>query len=594
MLHKKESSRGVITVLVAGLLVGILALGTLVLELGRFVAAQTQLAASAGSTSTSMIADYNSDIYERYGLMAIDTESFTMDRCKDYLLFNSDLNNSYNSNNLSTLYDVDQVELTGLYNLTYPSVLKRQLLSCAKFHVVPSDYALNTNTADSFFRALETKCDYVSAEMDRIIGNTDDSGADTRSPEMIAALDALTKTFCDRHGIGSVIIGGTSVVTNKDYDLVLSDASVSRLPSTTGTVASPSTADDEVIIENTVLNAIDKIGVDISSFGTVTQYNETDISSLVQDKIAGAAEYMDMCYTGLQGNGCYTGGFAPSRDYAEEVKALTQSIPAALHMLQPDLDGNLLLNSYITSFFSNKNRLADAYMGPQTSMNFNSSADNTTFYAACAEYIIAGNARETWNQSEAYCSMLAIRMLNNLYMLLNQPGYDPNDPSVVATYFAWAYFESCADVWLMSGYNIAVPFNKNEPILPLNEPAKVAEAFESHDFADGMNKLGWHNGTTFVIPGTEAYSYTDSIALALWFVPNSTKLMRVADLIQLEMRYREQYVDGGTATFLMSEQNTYCRVKVTARLRAMLPIISLGNNGSIQGATFRAIRYSGY
>lgn len=589
MLHEKKSSRGVITVLIAGMLVGILALGTLVLELGRFVAAQTQLAASAGSSSTSMIAYYDTDLYERYGLMAIDTDSFTETRCRDYLLFNSDLNNAYNSNNLSTLYDVDDVELTGLYNLTYPSVLKRQLLSRAKYHVVPSDHKLNIDTADSFFQAFENKCDYVSSQMDRIIAHGSNSGADTRSPEMIAALDALAKTFNDVNDID-----GTSVVTNKDYDLLLSSASISRLPSTTGTVESPSTADDEVIIENTVLNAIDKIGVDITSFGTVTEYSETDISSQVLRDMEVLAQYLDESYTSLLGNDCYTGSYAPSRNLAEEVKALTQSIPAALHMLQSDMDGNILLNSYITSYFSNKNRLADAAISPLKNENFNSSADNTTFYAACAEYIIAGNASETENQSDAYRSLLAIRMINNLYMILNQPGYNPNDPSVVATYLAWAYYESCADLWLMSEYNIAVPFNKTQPLLPLNDPAKIAAAFDAHDFADGMNKLGWHNGTTFIIPGSEAYSYTDSIALAMWFVPNSTKLMRIADLIQLEMRYYEQQVEGGSATFLMSEQNTYCRVKVTARLRAMLPIISLGNNGSIQGTTFRAIRYSGY
>lgn len=589
MIARKNRNGGVITVLVAGLLVGVMALGTLVLELGRFVAAQTQLSASAGSASTSMIAYYDTDLFERYGLMAIDTDSFTETRCRDYLLFNSDLNNSYNSNNLSTLYDVDNIELTGLYNLTYPSVLKRQLLSRAKYRVVPSEHKLNIDTAESFFQALENKCDYVSSQMDRIIAHGSNSEADSRSPEMIAALDALAKTFNDVDDIG-----GTSVVTNKDYDLVLSSASVSRLPSTSGTVESPSTADDEVIIENTVLNAIDKIGVDITSFGSVTEYNETDISSRVVRDMEDLAQYLDESYTSLLGNDCYSGGFAPSRTYAEEVKALTQSIPAALHMLQSDMDGNVLLNSYITNYFSNKNRLADAYMGPHTSRNFSSSADNTTFYASCAEYIIAGNASETENQSDAYRSLLAIRIINNLYMILNQPGYNPNDPGVVATYLAWAYYESCADLWLMSEYNIAVPFNKTEPLLPLNDPAKIAAAFDAHDFADGMNKLGWHNGTTFVIPGVEAYSYTDSIALAMWFVPNSTKLMRVADLIQLEMRYREQYVDGVAATFLMSEQNTYCRVKVTARLRAMLPIISLGNNGSIQGTTFRAIRYSGY
>ena len=171
--------------------------------------------------------------------------------------------------------------------------------------------------------------------------------------------------------------------------------------------------------------------------------------------------------------------------------------------------------------------------------------------------------------------------------------YQAQDAWSVSTHLTWAYYETIADLWLQSLYNISVPLNKEMPIIPMNDPARVAEAFAAGDFAEAMNKLGWYNGTTFEIPGEEFY-YTDSLALALWFVPNSHKLLRTADLIQLEMRYKEQYLDGGVASFLMREQNTYCRISATAKLNSTLPILSLGGTDSIDSVSFQTIRYAGY
>ena len=585
----KNQERGVITVLVAGLLLCSLSIGTLVIELGRYAAAKTQLSAAADSAATSMIAAYDETLYERYGIMAIDQNSFTTTRCEDYLLFNSDLNSMYSSNNLSTLYSIKSTELTGLYNLTYPAVLKRQILSRAKFHVDPTAVALNTDTAEPFFADLLSKCEYVAGKMDVLLSTGNTTAADTRNQEEVQAVEALMMTFNN-----SIDHGSSSVITNEDYDMVLSDGTVFLLPSSTGTVQSPSMQADQEMISNTVLDAIDETGVDISSFGTVTAYTETDISLRCMEDMKALAAYLDASFAGTSCDDQFTGSYAPGRVIAQYVRDLAKSLPAAWNVLQTDVEQNMLLNAYITNYFSNKTRSADAYMAPYTGQSFSAQADNTTFYAACAEYILGGSASETENQEEAYRCLLAIRMIYNLYMLMAQGSYNAADPWSVSTCFAWAFYESCADVWLQSQYNIAVPFNKGQPLLPLNEPEKIIQAFEAHDFADAMYKLGWYDGTKFVLPGGTAYTYTDCVSLAMWFVPNSTKLQRVADLIQLEMRYRQQYVDGGQATFLMSEQNTYCRVGVTANLRAMLPIISLGSSGTIQGTAFQAIRYAGY
>jgi len=87
-MRGRKGTRGVITVLVSLMLVGVLSIGTLVIESGRYQAAKTQLAEANISASTSMIAAYDADLYERYGLLAIDTERFTPQRATDYLNFN--------------------------------------------------------------------------------------------------------------------------------------------------------------------------------------------------------------------------------------------------------------------------------------------------------------------------------------------------------------------------------------------------------------------------------------------------------------------------------------------------------------------------
>jgi len=131
-------------------------------------------------------------------------------------------------------------------------------------------------------------------------------------------------------------------------------------------------------------------------------------------------------------------------------------------------------------------------------------------------------------------------------------------------------------------------------ILNPNNCASVKNAFSGGSLVSAMSSLGIYNGSDFIVNGSDEFSYRDSLALALWFVPNSEKMMHIADLIQLEMRYEQQYVEHNTARFLMSEQNTFCRVKCTAKLNSILPIVSLGSNSGIHGITFKSIKYAGY
>ena len=62
-----------------------------------------------------------------------------------------------------------------MYNLTYPSVLKRQLTSRAKFHIIPQDYSLNTSFASnaigefSDLQQLPTKAVRITSDCQTLV-----------------------------------------------------------------------------------------------------------------------------------------------------------------------------------------------------------------------------------------------------------------------------------------------------------------------------------------------------------------------------------------------------------------------------------------
>ena len=61
----RKNSHGVITVFISLMLVSVLSLGTLVVEVARYQSAKTQLAEANISASTSMVANYDVDLYKR-------------------------------------------------------------------------------------------------------------------------------------------------------------------------------------------------------------------------------------------------------------------------------------------------------------------------------------------------------------------------------------------------------------------------------------------------------------------------------------------------------------------------------------------------
>lgn len=576
-MHRKHNSKGVITVLISLLLVGVLSIGTLVIEAGRFQAAKTQLSEANTSAATSMIAAYDSELYGRYGLLAIDSEKFTPARAADYLNFNSDQASGYRGNRLTRMYVVDSVELTGLYNLTYPSIMKRQILSRAKYHVIPQNYALNVYTMDAFFADFQNKCTYVANQLAPVANGYAYTGSvEDIDPDMLAALATLYVTYTD--------------LKNYDpaCDVTLSAGTTSLLPSVTGTVENDVPSEDIADINTALSDATTLLGGE----GSVLSYN----NGSVVNEIDVAIDVSFVPDIKNQLTDITSAPYLPSdiRNLAGDTRMLAQSLNAAINVLNSDKEASVLLNSYIVEYFSNRNYRVSTYSAPAKGTSV-SGMENAAFASACVEYVFGGNSSEKSNQSEAYSYLQAIRLINNLYAVMTDSNsFDANNAYVVAAHLAWANYESIVDMELLTTYNVTVPFNKNRMILPVNSAGDVTSAFASKSTADALSALGYHNGSTFVIPGSYAFSYKDSLLFGLWFVPNSEKLLRVADLIQLEMRYREQYVEHKTATFLMSEQNTYCRIKCIGKYSAVLPMISLDSSDSARGVVFQSIKYAGY
>ena len=579
MMNGLRKRNGVITVFVSLMLVSVLSLGTLVIEAGRFQAAKNQLADATISSSTSMIAAYNPDLYDRYGLLSIDTGRFTEARAREYLEYNADLSPSFFGNRVARLYSIDSIELQGMYNLTYPAILKQQILSRAKYHVIPQDYALNLYNIDAFFADLQNKCDYVANALTPVANGSATAGSDADvNPEMLTALNELYETF---KGV-------------KKYDeqcnITLTSGTVALLPSTTGTVESTVPAEDAEAIQSALDHATSILGGSASNLrSTGTLFSQTDVGfnpSPVSAMTEGVKDVASLSDTS-----------ASARTYAANCKSIAQGINASINMLTSDKEGNLLLNSYISEYFSNRNYLVDGYSGPGKNSSF--SGENGNFAAACVEYIFGGSASERINQESAYNYILSIRLINNLYAVLtNSSSFQSGNAYSTLSHIAWAYYETCCDLELITTYTASVPMNKYNMILNVNAPEAAVSAFASKDFVGAMKLLGIFDETKtedqFYVSGVDSYSYRDSLALALWLVTNSTKMMRTADLIQLEMRYREQYVELKGATFLMSEQNTYCRIKCQAKLNSILPILSLGSNSGVNGISFTSIKYAGY
>ena len=573
-----KSEKGVITVLVSLLLVGVLTLGTLAIEAGRYQAAKTQLIEANISAANSMIAAYDEELYARYGLLAIDNERFTLERATDYLRFNADQAVGYQGNRLSSLYTVDSVDLDKAFDFTHTAILKRQMLNKAKY-INTNKYALNRDTVDAFFADFQNKCLYVAEQLAPVADGIAESGTLSDIPADVRnALTALYKTYFDAY-------------TYYPAGVTLSDNTVKLLPRDFGMADVPHEMTDSILMQQAMSDVSWVLGdtdVLYRGYGENTDQGQVYVWT---------GCYYDLLYD-LKDVSSDAEVTMHAKDLAGLVRVMAKDMNAAINVLMTEKEENLLLNTYIVEYFSNRhNRISD-YAGPEVGVTINGNMENLTFATSCVEYIIGEDACESANESMAEHKLQAIRLISNLYALMtNSTCFDAYNAHSVAAHLAWANFESIIDAKLLSNYNIAVPFNKDRAILDIANAGGVAGAYASaqpDDALEPLKALGFHDGTTFVIPGSDLFNYTDSLAMAMWFENNAIKMFTVTHLIQLEMRYREQYVENKPATFMMENLSSYCRIQCVANFKPILPILSTNNLGAGRGIPMLSIRFAGY
>lgn len=569
-----KSKSGVITVMIALMLAGILSLGTLVIEAGRMQGARNQLDLASQSAATSMLASYNDTLFERFGLLAIDNAEFNNGRFMSYLEFNSDRASGFKGNNISTFYTIKSAELQGMYNLTYPEVLKRQILARAKYNIIPQDYSLNYYNMDYLLLDFQQRADYLSEVLKPAALGTATPGTINDIPaDMQGALNNLYSVF------------SKSKKYDDAYNVTIKTSDMVRLPSVSQTVKHDISNEDLSVINNTIKDAYTVLGSNGSLLTSNNGKGYSEIDVTVDTRFAANALQQLAPLSSLPSNAV---------SIASDCRTMVSGISAAFKMLSQDKQGNLLLNSYIAGYFPNKNYALDNYAGFEKGKAVSGKA-NSNFAGACAEYVFSGDKSEIINQQNAYTYVIAVRFINNLYSTItNSKHFNQNNACSVAAHIAWAYYESCADAEMLFKYNATVPFNKYNMVLPITNPSAVRGAFASGDFQAAMRSLGILKGTVYTVEGQDATNYRDALAFALWIVPNSKKMLRVADLVQLEMRYREQYIQNTEAQFLMSNQNTFCRVKTVGKLNSILPVLSLGSNNSMANAGIQSIKYVGY
>lgn len=173
-----RDASGVITVMVTLMLIPLLSFGTLIMEAGRYLSAKQVLADAQITASMSILANYNTYLYERFGIIAIDPDE-TSDKTKE--AFISELR--YNSDNVdgvsssSKLYNLNSdITFETIYNLSDYTVLKRQVLEYAKYSV-PYTVISNKLDFDSLFEKLKEKItdNAVFNVIEKIIASTEES-----------------------------------------------------------------------------------------------------------------------------------------------------------------------------------------------------------------------------------------------------------------------------------------------------------------------------------------------------------------------------------------------------------------------------------
>jgi len=222
----------------------------------------------------------------------------------------------------------------------------------------------------------------------------------------------------------------------------------------------------------------------------------------------------------------------------------------------------------------------------------------TYFNTSEVEYVFGGNKSETMNNTIVYSWIYGTRLANNIVAVYTNPtakaeclalaaaasalsgGMIP--VSVLKWVFiaAWAAGETALEMtYLMTdGYRVPLIKTKNNLFIDCFTDVLGGFSEESRE-----NLMALKSGTGINV------CYEDYLLLLMCFVDRDTRLLRVADLIELNMQER------GQGSFKMSEANTYVEASTSVSVKFLFqPVKQFSNSYSGTGFNVKNMIYQGY
>ena len=242
-------------------------------------------------------------------------------------------------------------------------------------------------------------------------------------------------------------------------------------------------------------------------------------------------------------------------------------------------------------------------------MRYRPKKDLNTFFATNeVEYVFGGCRSEFANATIVYSWIYGTRFINNFLAVYS--AYSDGDTwiryeidglaaaasaatlgAVPFTVFkwvfitAWAAGETALDLALLIEDGYKIPLIKTKDNLFFQGVTDIVNAFN----ADSRRNYLQNPNSDSRITDKINVCYEDYLIILLAFVDRETRLKRIGDLIQLNMRERCD------SAFTMSSSYTYLKADTTVRIKYMFqPIRQFTNSYSGTGLEFSNTIYQGY
>lgn len=242
--------------------------------------------------------------------------------------------------------------------------------------------------------------------------------------------------------------------------------------------------------------------------------------------------------------------------------------------------------------------------------------DTDNFSLARAEYIFGGSTDELINQTYVYGVMYGLRALSNVFptvtnkIILDLVKTVPPFGAIAAIIigFVFLLLETIVDMVLICYGRLKLPLIKKDLWCFTAEGAKelmkkfkkmtniMGKQLETKLKEDVAGNPNGRNGKTYIEEANDKFvenleigywGYTDYLRLMFTFSSERKMLLRMADLIQLEM------AKSTGNQYNMTEKYTYLRIKAKAKYKAIMPIPFITNANS-EFLTINKIYYMGY